>query len=42
MIGQLILGKYRVSRALDEGGMSKIFLARQAEPARDVATFKKL
>jgi serine/threonine-protein kinase len=36
MLGQLILGKYRVIRQLDEGGMSKIYLARQAEPAREV------
>ena len=36
MLGQLILGKYRVNRLLDEGGMSKIYLAHQAEPARDV------
>ena len=36
MLGQLILGKYRVNRLLDEGGMSKIYLARQADPARDV------
>jgi hypothetical protein len=28
MIGQLVLGKYRVTRHLDEGGMSKIYLAR--------------
>jgi eukaryotic-like serine/threonine-protein kinase len=36
MLGQLILGKYRVARQIDEGGMSKIYLARQAAPARDV------
>src|SRR5215471_6103704 len=36
MLGQLIRGKYRVTRLLDEGGMSKIYLARQAEPAREV------
>jgi serine/threonine-protein kinase len=36
MLGQVILGKYKVSRALDEGGMSRIFLARQFNPARDV------
>src|SRR5262245_12828598 len=36
MLGQLLLGKYQVSRQLDEGGMSKIYLARQATPARDV------
>jgi serine/threonine-protein kinase len=36
MLGQLVLGKYRVSKLLDEGGMSKIYLARQTEPARDV------
>ncbi len=36
MLGRLILGKYRVSRQIDEGGMSKIYLARQTTPARDV------
>lgn len=36
MLGQLLLDKYRVSRQLDEGGMSKIYLARQETPARDV------
>src|SRR5437588_12045769 len=36
MLGQLILNKYRVLRPLDEGGMSKVYLARQIEPARDV------
>jgi serine/threonine-protein kinase len=36
MLGQVVLGKYRVSRLLDEGGMSKIYVARQTEPARDV------
>ncbi len=36
MLGQLVLGKYRVNRLLDEGGMSKVYLARQADPARDV------
>jgi serine/threonine-protein kinase len=36
MLGQLVLGKYRVTRLLDEGGMSKIYLARQLDPARDV------
>jgi serine/threonine-protein kinase len=36
MLGQVILGKYTVTRPLDEGGMSKLYLARQAEPARDV------
>jgi eukaryotic-like serine/threonine-protein kinase len=36
MLGQLILGKYRVMRPLDEGGMSKLYLARQIDPARDV------
>jgi serine/threonine protein kinase len=35
MLGQLILGKYRVMRPLDEGGMSKLYLARQTDPARD-------
>ncbi len=36
MLGQVILGKYTVTRPLEEGGMSKLYLARQAEPARDV------
>ncbi len=36
MLGQLVLGKYQVSKLLDEGGMSKIYLARQSQPARDV------
>jgi serine/threonine-protein kinase len=35
MLGQLLLGKYRVTRLLDEGGMSKVYLARQATPARE-------
>jgi serine/threonine-protein kinase len=36
MIGCVVLGKYRVLRLLDEGGMSKIFVARQTSPDRDV------
>jgi serine/threonine-protein kinase len=36
MLGQLVLGKYRVVKLLDEGGMSKVFMAGQTEPARDV------
>ncbi len=36
MLGQLLLGKYRVTRQLDEGGMSKIYLARQDNPSREV------
>src|SRR5262245_56559862 len=36
MLGQVILGKYRVLRQLDEGGMSKIYLARQLDLAREV------
>ncbi len=36
MLGQVVLGKYRVSRLLDEGGMSKVYLARQSDPMRDV------
>ena len=36
MLGQFILGKYRVARQIDRGGMSKIYLARQTSPARDV------
>src|SRR5215469_8765377 len=37
MWGQVILGKYRVTRLLDEGGMCKVYLARQTNPERDVA-----
>src|SRR5437868_12717817 len=37
MWGQVILGKYKVTRLLDEGGMCKVFLARQTSPERDVA-----
>src|SRR5262249_27570373 len=36
MLGQVILGKYKVTRLLDEGGMSKVYLARQSTPSRDV------
>jgi serine/threonine-protein kinase len=36
MLGQVVLGKYTVTRQLDEGGMSKIYLARQVSPAREV------
>ena len=36
MIGQVVLGKYKVTRALDQGGMSKIYLARQLDQNRDV------
>ncbi len=35
MVGQVLLGKYKVLRLLDEGGMSKIYLARQANPDRE-------
>jgi serine/threonine-protein kinase len=35
MLGELVLGKYRVTRQLDEGGMSRVYLARQEAPARD-------
>src|SRR5262249_20300075 len=34
--GHVFLGKYTVTRLLDEGGMSKIFLAHQTNPNRDV------
>ena len=40
MIGQVVLGKYKVLRALDQGGMSKIYLARQLGQDRD-AEFKQ-
>jgi len=36
MLGQVLLGKYKVTRQIDEGGMSKIYLARQTNPDRDV------
>jgi serine/threonine-protein kinase len=36
MQGHVFLGKYTVTRQLDEGGMSKIFLAHQTNPSRDV------
>src|SRR5262245_54559460 len=36
MLGEVVLGKYKVLRQLDEGGMSKIYLARQHDVARDV------
>jgi serine/threonine-protein kinase len=35
MIGQILLGKFKVLRQLDEGGMSKIYLARQIDQPRD-------
>ena len=36
MVGQVFLGKYKVLRHLDEGGMSRIYLARQTNPEREV------
>jgi serine/threonine-protein kinase len=36
MVGHVLLGKYRISRLLDEGGMSKIHLAQQSQPQREV------
>jgi eukaryotic-like serine/threonine-protein kinase len=36
MQGHVFLGKYKVTRLLDEGGMSKIYLAHQIIPNRDV------
>ena len=36
MVGHVFLGKYKVLRLLDEGGMSKIYLARQTNPDREV------
>jgi len=36
MQGHVFLGKYKVIRLLDEGGMSKIYLAHQIIPNRDV------
>src|SRR5262245_14498932 len=36
MVGQVLLGKYKVMRPLDEGGMSRIFVARQLDMPREV------
>ena len=36
MLGHVLLGKYKITRLLDEGGMSKIFLAGQTVPSREV------
>ncbi|HEY7315131.1 MAG TPA: protein kinase [Gemmataceae bacterium] len=36
MLGQVLLGKYRVSRLLDQGGMCKIWLAQQTDNQREV------
>lgn len=36
MIGQVLLGKYRVTRPLDEGGLSRIYLARALDVPREV------
>ena len=36
MVGHVFLGKYKIIRLLDEGGMSQIFLARQTNPDREV------
>lgn len=36
MLGQVLLGKYRVSRLLAQGGLCKIWLARQLEGGREV------
>src|SRR5271170_4219289 len=36
MAEQVYLGRYKVIRQLDEGGMSRIYLARQTVPTRDV------
>jgi eukaryotic-like serine/threonine-protein kinase len=36
MLGRELLGKYRVARLLDQGGMCKIWLARQLDLSREV------
>ncbi len=36
MVGHVFLGKYKATRLLDEGGMSKVYLARQTNPDREV------
>jgi len=37
MIGQVFLKRYKVLRALDEGGMSKVYLGMQTDQPREVA-----
>lgn len=37
MIGRVLLDRYRVTRFLAEGGMSRVYLARQLDAERDVA-----
>jgi serine/threonine-protein kinase len=36
MIGQVVVRKYKIIRPLDQGGMSKIYVARQLDQNRDV------
>ena len=36
MVGHVFLDKYKTIRPLDEGGMSRIYLARQTNPDREV------
>ncbi len=36
MVGQVLLNKYKVMRPLDEGGMSRIFVAKQLDQNREV------
>ena len=36
MLGQVLPGKYRVSRLLDQGGMCKNWLAQQTDNQREV------
>jgi serine/threonine-protein kinase len=36
MVGHVFLGKYNVIRRLDDGGMSRIYVAHQTSPDRDV------
>ena len=41
MLGQTVLGKYKVIRLLDEGGMSKVYLGRHRETGHIGVTIPK-